>query len=218
MVTQSRLCIGIDPGLAVTGYGLVQETSQGELEHLDHGVIRTAADREDHERLLSLYQGLQSIVEQYQPQTCAVEKIFMQRNVKTAIRVGQGRGAALIALAGSQMSLREYTPIRNKAGSCWIWKCGQSPGPGNGKIAVRYVDKRPQPDDAADALAVAICHLHQPSKIRKVNNMPEYDLFLRFGTALLIGVLIGLQREYAYGDPKGGLFAGVRTPCWRSLG
>lgn len=159
MVTQSRLCIGIDPGLAVTGYGLVRETSQGELEHLDHGVIRTAADREDHERLLSLYQGLQSIVAQYQPQTCAVEKIFMQRNVKTAIRVGQGRGAALIALAGSQRSLAEYTPMEIKQAVVGYGNADKEQVQEMVKLLLG-LSEIPRPDDAADALAVAICHLH----------------------------------------------------------
>ena len=90
----SRVVIGIDPGTAITGYGLVRERENGDLEWITHGVISTPGEWDDPQRLLYIHQKLSEIIIKNKPDCCAVEKLFFQKNIKTAIGVGQGRGAA----------------------------------------------------------------------------------------------------------------------------
>lgn len=153
------LVIGIDPGTAITGYGLVKEDTSGKLTAVDFGVIRTPAKMAMPERLLDLYQQLKEITLLHQPDCAAVEKLFFQKNVKTAITVGQGRGVAILALAEAGLPVAEYTPLEIKQSVVGYG--------GADKVQVQQMvkalltlDQIPKPDDAADALAVAICHLH----------------------------------------------------------
>lgn len=153
------LVLGIDPGIAITGYGLVQEGKDGSLEAVDHGVILTAAGTPLPQRLSQLYRSLQEIIQLYHPDSSAVEQLFFVRNVKTGIAVGQARGVALLALAQGQVAVAEYTPNEIKQAVSGYGKAE--------KIQIQEMvrlllnlNELPQPDDAADALAVAICHLH----------------------------------------------------------
>jgi crossover junction endodeoxyribonuclease RuvC len=153
------LAIGIDPGTAITGYGLVREEQDGNLSVVDFGVIQTSPDDSMPERLVQLYHNLKTIIDLHSPQCGAVEKLFFARNVRTALTVGQARGIALLALAESGVALAEYTPNEIKqavvgfggADKTQVQKMVQ---------ALLELEQIPQPDDAADALAVAICHLH----------------------------------------------------------
>lgn len=153
------LAIGIDPGTAITGYGLVREEQDGSLSVVDYGVIQTSADDKMPERLVQLYHNLKVIIDLHSPQSGAVEKLFFARNVSTALTVGQARGIALLALAGSGVTIEEYSPNEVKlavagfggADKKQVQKMVQ---------ALLDLEQIPQPDDAADALAVAICHLH----------------------------------------------------------
>lgn len=154
-----KIVIGVDPGLAVTGYGLVGETSTGDLEYIAHGVITTSNQQEDPLRLLTLYRELKAVVLHHQPDSCAVEKLFFQRNVKTALRVGEGRGAALIALASAELPLKEYSPSEIKQAVVGYGNADKNQVQEMVKLLLN-MDEIPRPDDAADALAVAICHLH----------------------------------------------------------
>ena len=164
---QGRLVIGVDPGLAVTGYGVVHEDPQGDLSWVDHGVIKTSSGQADPERLYMLFRELKTVVEQHHPDACAVEKLYMQRNVKTAIRVGQGRGAALIALADARMPLSEYTPNEIKQAVVGYGNADKNQVQQMVKLLLGMAEI-PQPDDAADALAVAICHLHSTRQQRMI--------------------------------------------------
>jgi crossover junction endodeoxyribonuclease RuvC len=153
------LVVGIDPGTATTGYGFIREDAQGSLEVVDFGVILTPADLSAEKRLLQLYQQLNQLLLFHHPDGCAVEKLFFQRNVKTAISVGQARGVILLALAEFELQVAEYTPLEIKQAVVGYG--------GAEKIQVQQMVKAilglesiPQPDDAADALAAAICHLH----------------------------------------------------------
>lgn len=153
------LVIGIDPGTATTGYGLVRERQDGSLEAVDYGVITTPSDLPMPQRLLELYQRLKEIILLHRPESGAVEKLFFQRNVRTAISVGQGRGVALLALAESGVKSGEYTPLEIKQAVVGYGAAD--------KAQVQYMVRAllnlediPRPDDAADALAVAICHVH----------------------------------------------------------
>jgi crossover junction endodeoxyribonuclease RuvC len=153
------LVIGIDPGTAITGYGLVKENEDGDLGLVDYGVITTPASLSMPERLLELFRRLQKILLLHRPQSGAVEKLFFQRNVRTALSVGQGRGIALLALAEAGLPVAEYTPLEVKLAVTGYGKADKT----QIQQMVRTLLKLPQapcPDDAADALAVAICHAH----------------------------------------------------------
>ena len=160
------LVIGIDPGTATTGYGLVRENADGGLVAVDYGAITTPAGVAMPERLLSLYRGLQELLLLHHPESGAVEKLFFQRNVRTAISVGQGRGVALLALAEASIPTAEYTPLEIKQAVAGYGGADKHQVQQMVK-ALLNLESLPRPDDAADALAVAICHLHS-AKMRQV--------------------------------------------------
>jgi crossover junction endodeoxyribonuclease RuvC len=160
------LVIGIDPGTATTGYGLVRENQDGSLSALDYGAILTPADMPMPLRLLELYKKIQEILFLHRPESGAVEKLFFQRNVSTAISVGQARGVALLALAQSGIDVLEYTPLEVK--QAVVGYGGADKGQVQAMVkAILNLDEIPAPDDAADALAIAICHLHS-ARIRQL--------------------------------------------------
>lgn len=154
----ARVVLGVDPGTAITGYGVVAEDSAGEFVLLACGVIRTEAHVAMHLRLLELFRDLQAILEEFEPDEMAVEKLFFGRNVTTAISVGQARGSILLAAALAGVDIVEYTPAEVKQAIS---------GYGNAdKEQVQEMVRQllglaeaPQPDDAADGVAIAICHL-----------------------------------------------------------
>ena len=153
------LVLGIDPGTATTGYGLVHETDQGSLEVVEYGVILTPAGLEPEKRLLMLYDRITEILLLHRPVLGAVEKLFFRRNVTTAISVGQARGVTLLAMAQHNLLVAEYTPMEVKQA---VTGYG---GADKHQVqvmvqAILQLNELPKPDDAADALAVAICHLH----------------------------------------------------------
>ena len=160
---ETRVVIGIDPGTAITGYGVIRELDGGELKWLNHGVITTPSDWEEPRRLLYIYQALREIIEENQPDCCAVEKLFFQKNVRTAFSVGQGRGAALIAAAEAELTVGEYTPLEIKLAVVGYGNADKKQVQQMVKILLE-LDDLPRPDDAADALAVAICYLHSTRK------------------------------------------------------
>jgi len=160
------LVIGIDPGTATTGYGLVRENQDGSLSAVDYGAILTPADLPMPLRLLELYNKIKEILFLHCPEGGAVEKLFFQRNVRTAISVGQGRGVALLALAESGIDVMEYTPLEVK--QAVVGYGGADKGQVQAMVkAILNLDEIPTPDDAADALAIAICHLHS-ARIRQL--------------------------------------------------
>jgi crossover junction endodeoxyribonuclease RuvC len=153
------LVLGIDPGIAITGFGLVRSGEDSSLEAIDYGAILTSADTPLPLRLVQLYQSLQEIIQLHQPDTSAVEKLFFARNVKTGIAVGQARGVALLALAQNQIGISEYSPNEIKLAVAGYGKAEKGQIQDMVQILLK-LDEIPKPDDAADALAVAICHLH----------------------------------------------------------
>lgn len=168
-MTISRVVIGIDPGTAITGYGLIKESTSGDLTWLNHGVITTPSDWDEPRRLLFLYRSLSEIIKETKPDCCAVEKLFFQKNVKTAMNVGQGRGAALVALAEADLPFGEYSPLVIKQAVVGYGNADKKQVQQMVKLLLGLQDV-PQPDDAADALAVAICHLHSTRGLNKHNN------------------------------------------------
>jgi crossover junction endodeoxyribonuclease RuvC len=153
------LVIGIDPGTATTGYGLVRDNEDRSLVVVDYGVILTPPDISMPERLLELHRHLMQLLLLHRPESGAVEKLFFQRNVRTAISVGQARGVALLALAQASVSVAEYTPLEVK--NAVVGYGGADKNQVQQMVrALLGLEDIPRPDDAADALAVAICHLH----------------------------------------------------------
>ncbi|MFN2126946.1 MAG: crossover junction endodeoxyribonuclease RuvC [Anaerolineales bacterium] len=153
------LVIGIDPGTATTGYGLIQANADGLLLTVDYGVIETSPKLPPHQRLLKIYHQLKKLIDLHRPESGAVEKLFFQRNVKTAISVGQGRGVAMLALAEAGVSMAEYSPLEVKQAVAGYGRADKTQMQNMVK-ALLSLNEIPAPDDAADALAVAICHIH----------------------------------------------------------
>ena len=152
------LVLGIDPGTATTGYGLVREAESGPAS-VAYGTIQTPAGAPMPERLRTLYRELQKIIALYRPDSGAVEKLFFQKNVTTAMTVGQARGVALLALAEAGVSVGEYTPRDVKQAVAGYGGADKRQVQQMVR-AILNLPEVPRPDDAADALAIAICHLH----------------------------------------------------------
>lgn len=153
-----RRVIGLDPGTARTGYAIVDEDDSGTLKVVTFGVIETAADLPLPQRLLELHRQISQLLLLHQPQSGAVEKLFFQRNVRTAIQVGQARGVILLALAEAGIPITEYTPNEIKQAVTGYGSAEKQQIQEMVRLLLQ-LPSRPQPDDAADALAIAITHL-----------------------------------------------------------
>ena len=153
------LVIGIDPGTATTGYGLIKEEPDGSLSAVEYGAIVTPAGLAMPQRLRQLYQRLSEIVLLHSPDSGAMEKLYFQRNVTNAISVGQGRGVAMLALAEAELDVAEYTPMEVKQAVAGYGGADKRQVQEMVR-ALLGLEEIPRPDDAADALAVAICHVH----------------------------------------------------------
>jgi crossover junction endodeoxyribonuclease RuvC len=160
------IVLGIDPGTATTGYGLLREHKDGSLRVIDYGVILTPADDPMPERLLTLNRKLKETILLHRPISGAVEKLFFQKNVRTALSVGQARGVVLLTMAEAGMSISEYTPLEVK--QAVVGYGGADKNQVQQMVrALLGLKEIPQPDDAADALAIAICHIHS-SRMRSL--------------------------------------------------
>lgn len=152
------IVLGIDPGTAITGYGFVTERDSQAIA-IASGAITTPADQSLPDRLVTIHQQLGALIEQYKPDHAAVEQLFFNKNVRTALAVGHARGVILLTLAQANVPIFEYTPLEVKQAIT-----------GHGRADKRQIqqmitwllnlDKTPKPDDVADALAIAVCHLH----------------------------------------------------------
>jgi crossover junction endodeoxyribonuclease RuvC len=152
------LALGLDPGTATTGYGLVRMLNDSSLQVVEFGVISTPKDMEQAKRLSILYHRLTEILATFKPETSAVEKLFFQKNITTAIAVGQARGVMLLALSEAGLPIGEYTPNEVKQAVTGYGSADKRQVQEMVRIQLS-LDAIPKPDDAADALAIAICHL-----------------------------------------------------------
>lgn len=155
------IILGIDPGTAITGYGVV-EFRGNQYKSIAYSCLRTGPELPLELRLKILYQGLCDIIGKYRPNQMAVEELFFNKNARTALAVGHARGIALLAGANSGIPVAEYTPLQVKQAVTGYGKAD--------KQQVQFMVKTllglneiPKPDDVADALAVAICHAHWSS-------------------------------------------------------
>lgn len=160
------LAIGIDPGTAITGVGLVKLESSGSMNAMHWSVITTPAKTELPERLEIIHQELTALIKKFNPETAAVESLFFSRNVRTAMSVGQARGVVLLTLQQAGIPISDYRPNEIKQGITGYGAADKK----QMQMMVRNLlnlDETPQPDDAADALGVAIYHL----RMAKFNNL-----------------------------------------------
>ena len=153
------LCLGIDPGTASLGYGFVREQSDGSLLCVDYGVIRTEADSPMPQRLKIIHDELVNLIMRHQPDRGAVEELFFARNVTTAITVAQARGVVMLALQNAGLPIAEYKPNAIKQAITGYGGADKTQMQEMVRLLLA-LDRRPRPDDAADALAVAIADLH----------------------------------------------------------
>ena len=150
--------LGIDPGTAITGYGVVEEV-KGDLKPLAFGVIRTPAGQPLPMRLQLIYRAVRELATEWGPAAAAVEELFFSSNVRTAMSVGQARGVALLALADARLVVAEYTPLTVKQAVTGYGNADKAQVQEMVRLLLGLAEV-PRPDDAADALAVAICHAH----------------------------------------------------------
>ena len=160
--------IGIDPGTALTGYGIVEELGDGSLRAIDYGVFRTNANEAPEIRLRSLFEQLNSLLLLHSLECAAVEKLFFQRNVKTALSVGQARGVIMLSLTLANKQIFEYNPMDVKQSVVGYGRADKKQVQQMVKVLLG-LDSIPEPDDAADALAVAICHIHSHKLLNTIN-------------------------------------------------
>lgn len=152
------LALGIDPGNAICGYGLV-ETQGSRLKAIHYGAVLTSSKTAPAERLKIIFSELDALIKAFKPDVVGVEELFFNKNVKTVMAVGQARGVILLAAAYNNIPIEEYTPLQVKQSVVGYGKAT--------KEQVMYMTQRllnltekPKPDDVADALAVAVCTVH----------------------------------------------------------
>ncbi len=149
--------LGIDPGLATTGYGVVENNNQN-FQGLDYGIISTPSAQTLEQRIFSIYNNVIILVNRFSPEMVAVEKLFFCKNISTAVQVGEARGAIFTAAAEKQLPIFEYTPLQVKQAVVGYGRAEKRQVQHMVAIILK-LPQIPSPDDAADALAVALCHL-----------------------------------------------------------
>ncbi|MDI3341502.1 MAG: crossover junction endodeoxyribonuclease RuvC [Sphaerobacter sp.] len=163
MTERDEVTLGVDPGTALLGYGVVIGSDTPRV--VDFGVIATTPHERMPARLLRLYEGLTSLMQRHRPQVVVIEELFFSRNVTTALSVGQARGVVLLAAAQAGVPVVEYKPAEVKQAVAGYGKADKAQMQEMVRLLLN-LDEVPQPDDAADALAVALCHV-QTSRFRR---------------------------------------------------
>jgi crossover junction endodeoxyribonuclease RuvC len=164
MITCNLRVLGIDPGTATTGWAVIEERN-GILCPLAYGHISTEKNKPEEKRLLEISRDLEKIANKFRPQEAAIEKIFYFKNQKTVIEVAQSRGSVLLTLAKKNIKISSYTPLQIKQALTSYGRAEKK----QVQLMVKNILKLkniPRPDDTADAIAVAVCHIHS----KKMNN------------------------------------------------
>jgi len=166
----TRVVLGIDPGTAIMGYSVVSAKGNT-LSMLVCGVITTPAGMLLAQRLQLIYQGLNEVIATYQPDEAAMEELFFAKNARTALTVGHARGVAMLALANGGLTVAEYTPKQVKQA---VTGYGSADKIQVGEMVRILLNLRavPRPDDAADAAAIAICHINTAPLLRERSANP----------------------------------------------
>mgnify|MGYP001383398094 CR=1 FL=1 len=158
--------LGIDPGSIITGYGIVEKNGR-DLKSIKWGAIRTKSNQSFPEKLKKIYDDLSEIIKTYEPSTAAIENIFFAKNAKSALKLGQVRGATILASINSGLKTAEYTPLEIKQSVTGYGRADKA----QMQIMVTKLlclKETPKPFDASDALAVAICHLHSAAFKKRI--------------------------------------------------
>jgi crossover junction endodeoxyribonuclease RuvC len=151
------IILGIDPGSRITGYGLVKEHAINKLEYIDSGCIRTSEGALS-DRLLQIFSGVCKILEKFNPDLAAIEEVFMHQNARSALKLGHARGVAMVACASNRVDVSEYSPRSIKQA---VVGYGAAEKDQVNHMVMKLLDLKKAPQsDAADALAIAICHSH----------------------------------------------------------
>ena len=163
------LILGLDPGLAIVGYGvIVYENSKFTV--MDYGTITTTAGTPLPARLNRVFMGVEQLIEKYSPNCVSIEELFFYNNAKTAIAVGQARGVALLACEQANIPIYEYTPKQVKLGAVGYGLADKKQVQHMVKVLLN-LKEIPKPDDAADALAIAICHGNMVGPMQETNRI-----------------------------------------------
>jgi crossover junction endodeoxyribonuclease RuvC len=158
MVKKEKIILGLDPGIADTGFGVISYDGS-KMKCLEFGSIKTSPKLELVERLIELDKSLQEIIKKYKPNLVSIEKIFFNNNAKTALIVGQARGVILINVAKNKIPIVEFTPLQLKQGISNYGRADKRQVKNMIKILLN-LKELPKSDDAADALGLAICALN----------------------------------------------------------
>jgi crossover junction endodeoxyribonuclease RuvC len=152
------IIVGIDPGLATVGFGVIQKGEE-KIIPVSYGCIQTSSEKQTSERLLEIYNEINALFEKYNPQAVAIEKLFFNKNVTSALSVSEARGVILLAAQRKQIPVFEYTPAQIKQA---ITGTGHADKRQMQEMITRVLglDELPRPDDAADGLSIALCHIH----------------------------------------------------------
>jgi crossover junction endodeoxyribonuclease RuvC len=151
------IILGIDPGSRITGYGVIKETNC-KIEYIDSGCIRTSAQGELSEKLMQIYDGVCQLMENYSPTEVAIEQVFMHQNPSSALKLGHARGVAMVAAASHRVKVSEYS-AREVKQSVVGYGAAEKDQVNHMVVRLLMLQSAPQAD-AADALAIAICHSH----------------------------------------------------------
>jgi len=149
--------LGIDPGLATVGYGLVEKHGEA-FQAIDYGYISTPAELDLAQRLLIIFRSVQLLISRFSPDVLAMERLFFCKNTGTALQVGEARGAVFTAAAEKALPVSEYTPLQVKQAVAGYGRAGKKQVQQMVCLLLK-LPGAPRPDDTADALAVALCHL-----------------------------------------------------------
>ncbi|MDR1691738.1 MAG: crossover junction endodeoxyribonuclease RuvC [Oscillospiraceae bacterium] len=155
--------LGIDPGLAIVGFGVL-DSGKGGPAHIRHGVIRTPAGETLERRLLTVYEDFTELVETFAPDALAIEELYFKKNVNTGLPVAHSRGVILMAAARRGLTVAEYSPQQVKLAVTGYGNAEKKQVMEMTRSLLR-LSKLPRPDDAADALAVAICHAYTAGSV-----------------------------------------------------
>lgn len=161
--------LGIDPGIAIVGFGFVDKQGSKVIP-VQYGCIQTEAHTPEEERLLHVYEGMKQLIDKYKPDAVALEKLFFNRNVTTAMTVSQARGVLVLSAVQSGLPVAEYTPMQVKQAMVGYGKAEKQQVQEMVRMFLK-LQAVPKPDDVADALAVAICHAHSYTLNSKLNEV-----------------------------------------------
>lgn len=161
--------LGIDPGIAIVGFGFIDKQGH-KLVPVQYGSIQTEAHTAEALRLKQVYEAVVQLIDKYKPDAVAIEKLFFNRNVTTALTVGQARGVLMLAAEQKGLPIAEYTPLQVKQAIVGYGKAEKKQVQEMVRMFL-HLSAVPKPDDVADALAIAICHAHSSALQQKINEV-----------------------------------------------